>query len=1200
MKILNLKLQAVGPFSGVELDFSARDRGLNLIYGPNEAGKSSALRALSYWLFGFPHLSTDSFIHPNEQLRVGGKLLRDNGEELEFIRRRGNKNTLRGPDDSSVVPEEHLARFFGGVSRDTFQSLFGIDHERLTQAGEEIRTGHGRLGELLFAAGSGLAGLRKAQQTLEENLESLFKPQGKNPQINKALAELRELQEELKRNQLSSSEWQEEDRAYREASRKAECLREAIRSDRVEQGRLKRIRSAISVVARRRLLSRQLGELGDVIRLRDDFGAEFRDAQDQLRLAEQTIAQSRSEIEDIDGRLDRLNIPQVLLDAEAEIESLLERLGAIQKASADRVRLETFRDDSEHQARRILRELGHAPDLELAESLRLRTDEPLAIRQLGQRHAQLRGQAEEARRTIARHEDQIRQFQRALAELEAPRDVEPLRLAVRRGRKAGDLDARLAEARAKLKQAEKKAAPALSQLPGWGRSAEDLKRLAMPLDATLAQFEPRFQAMIHDRKSLDARLAEAEGAIRQVESALRALALHQDVPTEAALEAARKDRDSGWDLVKADWLDKNVPQDKLASFLAQFAPAGTLAAAYEQAVDHSDALADRLRREADRVARKAEELASLERQEAGRKALQEQLKSLDGRERDLQREWAALAEPLGIATQSRTPAELRAWSRRRDEVVQLVEKVEEARQATEPLEQALETHCNLLRRAMPDPDGTNRLAECNLAGLLDHAEALIKRHDELIEKRSKLEARCETARTELAAMRLSLEDAEAGLAVWRTEWAAKMARLGRGPDTGPDQAELVLARISELFEFLEKRREHLSRIKGIDRDAELFAHDVAALVARIGSDLAARPLEDQVRELARRLRDARSDARTRATLSEQRVRAERKLQDAETKVAAARVCLERLCREAGCGDIDQLPEAERRSLEYMRLKTDLTACTEELLVHAAGTDIDEFSGQVERAEPDALESSIENLEKLIANHEEALSELDQTIGTKRAELARMDGSDKAAECAERIQTLVARLSADAARYAALKLAATVLHRGIERYRDKNQGPVLARASQLFATLTGGSFARLQIDDDGDGQSVLKGVRPDGYLVGIDGMSDGSHDQLYLALRLASLESWLETHEPVPFVVDDILLNFDDDRATRALQALADLSRRTQVLFFTHHRHIIELARARLSDELICVHELPESHSREKRSRAKAGVTSGEPGEDALR
>ena len=88
------------------------------------------------------------------------------------------------------------------------------------------------------------------------------------------------------------------------------------------------------------------------------------------------------------------------------------------------------------------------------------------------------------------------------------------------------------------------------------------------------------------------------------------------------------------------------------------------------------------------------------------------------------------------------------------------------------------------------------------------------------------------------------------------------------------------------------------------------------------------------------------------------------------------------------------------------------------------------------------------------------------------------------------------------------------------------------------------------------------------------MSNGSHDQLYLALRLASLESWLQAHEPIPFVVDDILLNFDDARVPGRSAALAELSRHTQVLFFTHHRHLVELAAAHLPADVLFVHDLP--------------------------
>ena len=96
-----------------------------------------------------------------------------------------------------------------------------------------------------------------------------------------------------------------------------------------------------------------------------------------------------------------------MLDAAGEIDSLQERLGAAEKAEQDRGKLEGFQNDAEHEARRILRELGRTIAVDEAESLRLRADEPALIRVLGQRFAQLRGQAEEARKTIARHESQI-------------------------------------------------------------------------------------------------------------------------------------------------------------------------------------------------------------------------------------------------------------------------------------------------------------------------------------------------------------------------------------------------------------------------------------------------------------------------------------------------------------------------------------------------------------------------------------------------------------------------------------------------------------------------------------------------------------------------------------------------------------------------------------------------------------------------
>jgi len=105
--------------------------------------------------------------------------------------------------------------------------------------------------------------------------------------------------------------------------------------------------------------------------------------------------------------------------------------------------------------------------------------------------------------------------------------------------------------------------------------------------------------------------------------------------------------------------------------------------------------------------------------------------------------------------------------------------------------------------------------------------------------------------------------------------------------------------------------------------------------------------------------------------------------------------------------------------------------------------------------------------------------------------------------------------------------------------------------------------------------VIAGVRPGGgEAVAVDGMSDGTADQLFLALRLAGLEHYLDANEAMPFVVDDILITFDDERAAAALQALSALSARTQVIFFTHHRHLLELAAGVLDPAAVFAHRLP--------------------------
>jgi uncharacterized protein YhaN len=97
------------------------------------------------------------------------------------------------------------------------------------------------------------------------------------------------------------------------------------------------------------------------------------------------------------------------------------------------------------------------------------------------------------------------------------------------------------------------------------------------------------------------------------------------------------------------------------------------------------------------------------------------------------------------------------------------------------------------------------------------------------------------------------------------------------------------------------------------------------------------------------------------------------------------------------------------------------------------------------------------------------------------------------------------------------------------------------------------------------------------------MSAGQRHQLFLALRLASLEHQFEHSEPMPLVLNDLLVQLDDVSARAALEILAELARVAQVLFFTHHDYLVTMARETVRADLLVEHEVGEETRRTLRA-----------------
>ncbi|MBT8371130.1 MAG: hypothetical protein KJO34_09225, partial [Deltaproteobacteria bacterium] len=427
---------------------------------------------------------------------------------------------------------------------------------------------------------------------------------------------------------------------------------------------------------------------------------------------------------------------------------------------------------------------------------------------------------------------------------------------------------------------------------------------------------------------------------------------------------------------------------------------------------------------------------------------------------------------------------------------------------------------------------------------------------------------------ELADATLKVNSSEKDLARWQRDWEKAVRPLGLDADAIPPQASAVMNELKDLFDKLKEADILQKRIEGIDRDADQFGQRVSGLADTLARDLKELPIEAAAAELNTRLTRARTAESRRQTLQDQLSREKKRLDKSIQAITRTETRLSAMCQEAGCSRYDELPAAEKRSDKRLQLEADLSNLDERLLKLSGGATIDEFITAALKVDPDGIPGDIALLNEDIEKLNKEKSDLNQTIGEERNELSKMDGSARAAEMAEDIQNQIGRLENDIEQYARLKIAARVLHQAIEQYRDKSQGPVLSRASELFQQITGGSFEGVRAEFDDHGNPMLVGMRTRGTeIVSVDGMSDGTADQLYLALRLAGLEEYLANNEPIPFIVDDILIKFDDARATATLQALAELSAKTQVIFFTHHRHLVKLAQDNVAASVLIQHNL---------------------------
>ena len=1199
MIIDRLDLKAFGGFTDFSLDLSAGPHRFHIVYGPNESGKSTSLRAIHSFLFGFPRSTDDNYLHPNPKLRVGGVLVDDDGEKLECLRKKGTKETLRGPDDKTVIADARLSELLGGIDRETFEHRFGLSHNELVRGGMQIIQGGGDLGSILFAAGAGVDRLREVQADLEQLSQDLFKPGGTKGAINQATKLFRQQKKDLAEKQMLPAEYERRRDSLQSKRNEIAEIEAEQKQVAAELASLQRMRDAMPLIPKWNSIQEKLSEIGDVPLLDEAFI-------DRRRKTQANLETATSQQQELSDRLSGLNseLAESLDDApvivhQEKIEQLFQKLGAREEALDQCKELQKTCDRLERQLCQKLRDLkvdlstddanGQAID-DAVEKLRLSDAIEASVDKLALKHDTLLTQRDEAESTVDALARQLEALEKELSAADHDADPESLSELLESVGKPDDWLNRLSRQQADVAQAEGDCLHTYQRLSGIEMDFQQASQLRLPSESTIEAAATRMREKQDAIAVAKSRQGELTAQRDQVNRRLKTQQAGQPLPTLTELQQARQDRDS--------------LLNDLSNALANGATDASQVNSLKLLVHQADQIVDAIRLHHEQVHRRSLDLAECDELkseiEKNEIAIESAVELADAAEQ----EWMAIWQSIGVTAD--TPKRMLRWVADHEKLVAQVRQWQnESRQCAE-IQKQISSSCNRLSKALQikqlagtssesaeatlfdiaedvTPDTVSlkpaSLDTADLVSLYQNASSLRRRLSDAREQKIDLQKRVLDIKESLPKAQSDLQAKEKLLATWKSDWETATQSFAGDDNATPALVVELVRKINALTAQKRERDTLTEQIHSIHAGEKEFAAAVNRLAASINTDsddtTAAENPHQFIEGLFERLRLERSESAKREALQKQVTEAESKLAKAVELRDKCQIILKQLCTEASCTAAAELIEIERRSADRSEYVRQHSETEDKLAFLAAGESIPDLVKRAGEQDAGVLEIEIETKTRLLDELKRRLSDCESERGVLQLKLDEVDAGSDSANLSQSMQLLGGQIQRDAQEYARLKIASMILQRSIEHYREENQGPVLGYAQEIFRELTCGEYTELRVEYVGNDEPTLAGVKSSdaGSLVPANLMSTGTADALYLSLRLASLRHQLSHGSRIPLIVDDCLVQLDDQRSIAALRVFAKLSLDTQVVLFTHHHHLVDLATEHLSADEFHTHQL---------------------------
>ena len=776
MRLRRLDLICYGHFMNSSIEFPSKKDDFHLVFGQNEAGKSTALAAIEDMLFGFPVRSPYNFLHDYAKMRIGA-VLENGGTSLEVQRRKGIKDTLLGLDGFPVKDGDNVLRpYLSGADQSFFKRMFCLDHSRLREGGKKILAAKGEVGPIILP-GTDIVGFR---QRLSQEADGLWAPRrAKHRKYYIAQDKFDAKNKALREHILEARNWSELKQAYEESEEFCAQINEKIKKTFVKLSRLSRIRRVYRDVSRLKELDHCLVELQNVVLLPENSANLLEQFEKKENETVTRIATLQEQLERAKAEIKELSFDETLLQRADEVRDLHERRIEIRKEKADLPKRIAEMNAAEEDLK------TDAKELEWAE-----TDSPTTIKRIpsrikvGQARSLLnqRGELEAEIRNSTRVLQEAREnrdeIKHQLAQMRQPVDVSKLDCLITTLRERGDLDAQVRSAEKSFKAVEQKVQRKIKVLDPGGIDENTLVNLTVPVQATVQDYLEKWRDWKRRQRETRQETSLVKQELDRMIAVLEQIVQDEQVVTSQELKDSRDRRDSLWNLVKVKYvLDGSITEEQIRGLEKDL---DNLTDSFESALASADNLADRRFDRAEAVSRISEINRKIVELKFQYKQMLCNQAKLEGEGDRLKSEWkkmwsAAPFEPL-------SPESMLVWLNNREEVLELIEEQKSALHELKALRderlQAKERIFDELTVLGIDltsmkPESLNVIIKC--------ASKEVRRQKDKADKKLKFETDLANATKDVKRKKKKLRRAkknqndvaeEVGLSAWRT-WTRK-------------------------------------------------------------------------------------------------------------------------------------------------------------------------------------------------------------------------------------------------------------------------------------------------------------------------------------------------------------------------------------------------------------------------------------------